>query len=291
MSPAELRLGTRGSQLARAQSGMVARALTRATGLPVRLVIITTRGDRITDRPLAEVGGKGLFTAELESALRAREIDLAVHSLKDLPTDDPEGLTIAAIPERADPRDVIVGAALETLLPGAVVGTGSLRRGCQIRAIRPDVVVQGIRGNVDTRLRKLEQGPYDAVVLAAAGLARLGIARSDAFPLSPDQMVPAVGQGALAVQAATDRPDILALLSRIEDGPTRRRVTAERTFLAAFGGGCNVAAGCYARIEEGGLLHVRAVAQLADGAPLRRAAARGREPAALGAQIAAVLKG
>lgn len=290
MPPAELRLGTRGSQLARAQSTMVARALTRATGLPVRLVIITTRGDRITDRPLAEIGGKGLFTAELEAALRSHEIDLAVHSLKDLPTDDPDGLLLAAIPERADPRDVIVGAALETLPPKAVVGTGSLRRGCQIQAARPDLVVQGIRGNVDTRLRKLEEGPYDAVVLAAAGLARLGIVRSDAFPLSPEQMVPAVGQGALAIQAASDRPDILSLLSRIDDGPTRRRVLAERTFLSVFGGGCNVAAGCYARIEDGGLLHVRAVAQRADGAPLRRAAARGRDPEALGRQLAETLR-
>jgi hydroxymethylbilane synthase len=286
----ELRLGTRGSQLARAQSGLVARAVTRATGVSVRLVIIKTRGDRIIDRPLAEIGGKGLFTAELEAALRAHEIDFAVHSLKDLPTDDPAGLVLAAIPEREDPRDVLVGGALDALPRGAVVGTGSLRRGCQLRALRPDLEIRGIRGNVDTRLRKRDDGDYDAVVLAAAGLARLGIRRGDAYALAPDQMVPAVGQGALAIQAAADRPDVLALLAHINHPETRRRIDAERAFLAAFGGGCNVAAGCYARIEGGETLHVRAMAQLEDDGPIVRAAARGDDPFALGAELARVLR-
>jgi len=290
MPPAELRLGTRGSQLAVAQSSLVARAVTRATGIPVRLVIISTRGDRITDRPLAAIGGKGLFTAELEAALRAREIDFAIHSLKDLPTDDPDGLVLAAIPERADPRDVIVGAALDALPQGAVVGTGSLRRGSQLKAVRPDLEIRGIRGNVDTRLRKRDEGGYDAVVLAAAGLERLDIRRADAFPLDPTVMCPAVGQGALAVQAAGDRADILALLDRVNHAPTRRRIDAERTFLAAFGGGCNVAAGCYARIEASGLLHVRAFAQHEDGGPLHRAEARGEDAITLGQQLAAAVR-
>ena len=273
-----------------AQSSLVARALTRATGRPVRLQIISTRGDRITDRPLAAIGGKGLFTAELEAALRAGEIDLAVHSLKDLPTEDPAGLTVAAIPERADPRDVLVGAALEALPPGAMVGTGSLRRRCQLLAARPDLEVRGIRGNVDTRLRKRDEGEYDAVVLAAAGLDRLGIRRPDAHRLSPDRMVPAAGQGALAVQAATHRPEMLALLARVDHAPTRARVQAERAFLATYGGGCHVAAACYARFEASGVLHVRAISQAEEGAPVRRVEARGQDPVSLGRQVAEALR-
>lgn len=291
MPPSTLRLGTRGSQLAVAQSSLVARAVTRATGIPVELVIISTRGDRIVDRPLAAIGGKGLFTAELEAALRSGEISFAVHSLKDLPTDDPDGLTLAAIPERADPRDVLVGSPLEALPRGAVVGTGSLRRAAQIRDIRPDLEIRGIRGNVETRLQKGDGEDYDAVVLAAAGLDRLSIKRPDAYPFSPDQMIPAVGQGALAVQAAVDQPEILALLDQINHPPTRRRIDAERTFLAAFGGGCNVAAGCYARIEASGLLHVRAFAQHEDGGPLHRAEARGDDPIALGKMLAETVRG
>ena len=284
-------LGTRGSQLAVAQSSLVARAITRATGRPVRLEIISTRGDQITDRPLAAIGGKGLFTAELEAALRAGEIDFAVHSLKDLPTEDPEGLVVAAIPARADPRDVVVGAPLGSLPPGAVVGTGSLRRRCQLLALRPDLTIQGIRGNVDTRLRKLDEGDYDAVILAAAGLERLGIQRTDLHPLSPEQVVPAAGQGALAIQASAARPDILALLASVEDAETRARVDAERAFLAAFGGGCHVAAACYARFEGAGVLHVRAVAQPEEDGPIRRAEARGTEPVSLGRQLAAAVRG
>ncbi|MEL6344422.1 MAG: hydroxymethylbilane synthase [Myxococcota bacterium] len=284
-----LRLGTRGSNLARAQSSQVARALHRATGRPVELKIISTRGDRDRTRPLAALGGKGLFTAELEAELREGTIELAVHSLKDLPTEDPDGLVLAAIPTRADPRDVIVGAPLEALPVGAVVGTGSLRRKMQVLARRPDLAVRGIRGNVETRLRKRDEGDYDAVILAKAGLDRLGITRDDITPFSPGQMVPAVGQGALGVQGSLHRPEILVLLKTIDDPVTRRRVAAERAFLRTFGGGCNVAAACYARVEAGDVLHLRAVVQQDDG-EIKQAEARGVDGPALGRMLAETLR-
>lgn len=197
----KLKLGTRGSLLATTQSGLVAADLTRLTGVEVELVIVKTRGDAVQDRPLAQVGGKGLFTKELEDALLAGEIDFAVHSMKDMPSDMPEGLVIASVPPREDPRDALVGAALADLPPGAVVGTGSVRRALQLRATRPDLEVRGIRGNVDTRIDKQRRGEYAAIVLALAGLTRLGRAGDATAVLSVDEMVPAVGQGALAVQA------------------------------------------------------------------------------------------
>lgn len=284
MSRDRLILGTRGSKLALAQSGQVAHDITRLTGVPVELEVISTRGDRILDRPLAAIGGKGLFTAELESALRSGEIHLAVHSLKDLPTEDPDGLMLGAIPQRADPRDAFVGPHLSLLPHGAVVGTGSLRRGCQIKALRPDVVIKGIRGNVDTRLAKLDRGEYDAIILAMAGLSRLSIARSDVHPLELRQMIPAPGQGALGVQCSAENAWVQGLLRSIDHPDTRRRVCAERAFLAQLGGGCNVAAGCYARLE-GGKLHVYAMAQL-DERPLVRAEAFGDDAVTIGEQLA-----
>lgn len=287
MSKDRLILGTRGSQLALAQSGQVARDITRLTGVPVELEVISTRGDRIIDRPLAAIGGKGLFTAELEAALRSGEIHLAVHSLKDLPTEDPDGLMLGAIPERADPRDALVGPPIGLLPPGAVVGTGSLRRGCQITALRPDVEVRGIRGNVDTRLAKFDRGDYDAIILAMAGLSRLSIARPDVHPLGLREMIPAPGQGALGVQCSASNAWVQSLLAAIDHPETRRRVAAERAFLETLGGGCNIAAGCYARTEAG-QLHVFAMAQLGDR-PLQRAEARGDEPIALGQQLADIL--
>lgn len=287
--PHELRLGTRGSRLARAQSTMVAQAITAKTGVPVRLVIISTKGDRIVDRPLAAIGGKGLFTAELEAALHSHDIDLAVHSLKDLPTEDPDGLVIAATPTRADPRDVLVGSPLLDLPDGARVGTGSLRRACQLKALHPGVEVVGIRGNVDTRLRKKDDGEVDAVVLAAAGLARLGLVRPDAHPFSAAAFIPAVGQGVLGVQAAADRPDVLQRLRTIHDPQTWRCVLVERTFLAAFGGGCNVAAGCYADVLPDGRLRGMAMAQHQEGAALQRVQLDGTDPKALGQALAEAL--
>ena len=240
-----LRLGTRGSLLARTQSQQVADALTAATGVPVELVIITTRGDRIVDRPLQQVGGKGLFTKEIEEALLAGDVDLAVHSMKDMPTEGPRGLVIASVPERVDPRDALIGAPLADLGPGAVVGTGSVRRALQLRALRPDLEIRGIRGNVDTRIAKQRAGDYDAIVLAMAGLARLG--RTDVVDeaLGSEAMVPAVGQGALAVQARRGDTAVLSVLEAIHHEPTAVCVAAERSFLEAVSGGCSAPAACH----------------------------------------------
>jgi hydroxymethylbilane synthase len=241
-----LKLGTRGSKLALTQSGHVAEAVTAATGRPVELVVISTRGDRVTDRPLQEVGGKGLFTLELEEAMRAGDIHFAVHSLKDMPTEDAEGLTIACIPPRVDPRDGLVGSTLDALKPGAVVGTGSIRRHLQLKARRPDLDIRGIRGNVDTRIQKMRDGQYDAIVLAMAGLTRLGIEDVADEPLSVDTMIPAVGQGALAVQCRRDDDEVLAVLDQIHDRRSAACVEAERSFLIGISGGCSVPAAAHA---------------------------------------------
>lgn len=285
----ELILGTRGSQLALAQSKQVAGWLQEAHGIPVRLEVIATRGDRVQDKPLPEVGGKGLFTAELEEALRSGSIHLAVHSLKDLPTEDAEGLVVAAIPPREDPRDVLVGATLKGLAAGAVVGTGSARRRAQILDARPDVTVQGIRGNVDTRLRKLDDEPYDAIVLAAAGLARLGL-DVERTPLNIDECVPAPGQGALGIQTAAEGP-ARALIGALDDEETRLCVEAERAFLAQLEGGCSVPAGAYARLD-GDKMWLR-VMWADDAGAVHRAAARGHwdEGVEMGAGLAEVLLG
>jgi hydroxymethylbilane synthase len=245
-----LRLGTRGSQLATTQSGLVARALTEATGRPVELVIIRTRGDNVTDRPLQDVGGKGLFTKEIEDALLAGEVDFAVHSMKDMPTENPEGLVIAAVPERADPRDVLVGSTLSALPSGAVVGTGSVRRSLQLRSLRPDLEVRGIRGNVDTRIEKQRRGEYAAVMLALAGLTRLGRAGDATEALDVQQMIPAVGQGALAIQCRRDDREVLALLESIHHRETGICVAAERAFLQEVSGGCSAPAACHARFVD-----------------------------------------
>jgi len=283
-----LRLGTRASQLALAQSGQVAEAITRATGVGVELIHISTRGDRIQNKPLPEIGGKGLFTAELESALRTGAIDLAVHSLKDLPTDDPDGLTLGAIPARVDPRDALVGATLADLPQGAVVATGSLRRRIQLLDIRPDLTIVDIRGNVDTRLRKRDEGLCVATVLAMAGLRRLGIERADISPIGKDQMIPAVGQGALGIQCRLGDERVLALLQPIDDGDTRRCVLAERAFLAAVGGGCNVPAACHA-VLDGADIVASACLEQGQG-QLRRVHARGQDPVALGRGLAAAVQ-
>ncbi|MBL8614717.1 MAG: hydroxymethylbilane synthase [Deltaproteobacteria bacterium] len=283
-----LKLGTRGSLLARAQSQMVADQLSAATGWPVELVILTTRGDLDQQRPLAALGGKGLFTFELEEGLRDGSLDLAVHSLKDLPTEDADGLTLGAIPEREDPRDVIVGAPLSALPVGAHLGTGSLRRRVQALALRPDLRVGDIRGNVETRLRKRDEGQFDATILAAAGLNRLGIRRADGHPIAVAEMVPAVGQGALAVQCRAGDPVVLALLAQIDHAPTRAAVGVERAFLQRFGGGCNTPAACHAWSADGEL---RALAVAPDpSGGLRRAEGSGLDGQALGRRLAAELR-
>ena len=240
-------IGTRGSALALVQSEHIADAVRKLSNFRVTLRVLSTRGDQIRDRPLPEIGGKGLFTLELEQALLAGEIDFAVHSLKDLPTEDPDGLVLGAIPTRADPRDALVGCRLEHLGTGSVVATGSLRRKSQIGSARPDLKLVDIRGNVPTRLAKRDDGYCDATILAVAGLVRLGIERTDIPPFEVSEMVPAVGQGALGVQCRSDDAQLLSILAGIDDSETRLCVTGERSFLRRYGGGCNVPAGCHIR--------------------------------------------
>jgi hydroxymethylbilane synthase len=263
-----LTIGSRGSQLALWQTRWVAGRLADF-GVETRIEIIKTTGDKITDVALSKVGGKGLFTKELEDALLERRIDVAVHSLKDMPTELPEGLHLAAVPEREDPRDAIVGRKLADLPDGARAGTSSLRRAAQLKALRPDLDVESIRGNLDTRLRKLDEGQYDAIVLAAAGLRRLGWQDRIAELLEPDRMCPAVGQGALAIEARAETGEIAAALGRLGHEPTRLAVTAERALLAGLGGGCQVPIGAHA-VVAGDRLHLRAVVIAPDGSEVVR---------------------
>ena len=262
--------------------------ITQTTGRVVELVIITTRGDRIQDRPLPEIGGKGLFTLELETALRDGDIDFAVHSLKDLPTEDPEGLILGAIPQRVDPRDALVGSTVSGLQSGAVVGSGSLRRRMQLRSLRPDIEVSDIRGNVPTRLAKRDRGDFEATVLAMAGLIRLGIEREDIHPIDIESMVPAVGQGALAIQCRADDPVVGPVLATVDDAVTRACVVGERAFLRAWGGGCNVPAGAHIT-HDAGHYTIRAVVEGEDGT-LCRFMETGRDPVALGEAASEALR-
>ncbi len=271
-------IASRGSQLALWQAHWVRQQLA-ALGHPSRVEIIRTTGDRITDVPLAQVGGKGLFTREIEEALLEGRADLAVHSLKDLPTELPAGLVLAATPEREDPRDAIAGRRLADLPGGAMVGTSSLRRAAQLRAVRPGLRIEPVRGNLDTRLRKLDEGRYHAIVLAAAGLRRLGWEARIAEILPPDIVCPAVGQGALGIETAAGREEPCA---RLDHPPTRAAVTAERALLGALGGGCQVPIGAYATVA-GERLSLRAVVVSPDGSRLVRDRSEG--PAADAARI------
>jgi hydroxymethylbilane synthase len=244
--------GTRGSRLALRQTELVLDAL-RAAHAGVRIDVreIKTEGDR-SAAPLSEIGGLGVFTKAIEDALLAREIDIAVHSLKDLPPRITPRTTIAAVPPRADPRDALVtadGRKLADLPSGARIGTGSERRAVQLRALRPDVEPVQIRGNVDTRIRKVDAGEYDGAVLAMAGLERLGLAARAAQVFEIDEMIPAVGQGALAVQVREDDADALALVRAIDDGATRIAVEAERAFLERLGAGCRLPVGAFAFVK------------------------------------------
>lgn len=235
-----MRLGTRGSPLALAQANAVANRL-RHFGAEVEIVPIRTEGDRLLEAQLAALGGKGLFVKEIEEALLDGAVDGAVHSLKDLPAEVPAGLALAAFLEREDPRDVLVtrtGARFEDLPPGAVIGTSSPRRRAIVLALRPDLIVEPIRGNVDTRLRKLESGGWDGVILAAAGLHRLGLAPAHARPLAPDVFVPAVGQGILAIEVRVDGRS-RSLVERLDHAATRACALAERAYLARLGASCN----------------------------------------------------
>jgi len=255
-------IGSRGSQLALWQANWIAARLAEL-GHETRIEIIKTTGDKITDVPLAKVGTKGLFTKEIEEALLDGRIDLAIHSLKDLPTEVPAGLALAAVPEREDPRDAMVGARLSDLPGGAKVGTSSLRRAAQLRVVRPDLVIESVRGNLDTRVRKLDEGQYRAIVLATAGLTRLGWAHRIAEMLSPDIMCPAVGQGALAVETRAEG-DVRDICAALNHGPTHTAVTAERAVLAALGGGCQVPIGAHA-VVEGSVLLLAGVVIAPDG--------------------------
>jgi len=293
MNAHPLRLGTRGSALALAQARTVTAAIT-AAGHDVELVEITTRGD-ISGEPLATIGGTGVFVSALRDALLEDRIDLAVHSLKDLPTAPAEGLTVAAVPQREDPRDVLCardGLTLAELPLGARVGTGAPRRVAQIRALGLGLHLLPVRGNVDTRLAKIADGTFDAIVLARAGLARLGRLDEATEVLDPLQVLPAPGQGALAVECRAGDDALVEILTALDDPMTRSAVTAERSLLAALEAGCTAPVGAYAEAAEGddGLeLYLRAVAVSPDGAVSIRKSATGPLTAAeqLGRDLAA----
>lgn len=288
--PAAVTLGTRASALARAQTALVVDLLTAAQpGLECSTKVIETSGDRTqaTGEPLPEIGGKGLFTSELERALEAGEIDVAVHSLKDLPTEDAPGLAIAAVCAREDVRDCVVsraGARLAELPPGSVLGTSSLRREAQVRRRWPDLEVRSIRGNVDTRVRKVRDGEYDAALLAAAGVRRLGLQDEVAEWLPVGQFLPAPGQGALAVQCRADDP-VLALVAAIDDPEARATTTAERVFLRELGAGCAAPVGAHAAVGE--LPHVQLDALVAspEGRDVVQVSGEG-EPEEVGRRVA-----
>jgi hydroxymethylbilane synthase len=284
-------VGSRGSDLALWQTRWVINRLQQACpDIEFRIQRITTRGDAVRDQALSQVGGKGLFVKEIENALLAGEIDLAVHSLKDMPTDLPEGLAIGAVTAREDPRDVLVsrlGLGLAELPAGARVGTGSLRRAAQLRACRPDLQIADLRGNVDTRLRKAMTEEYDAVVLAAAGLLRLGYSGRITEYLSPKVMLPAAGQGALCVEIRTDDEATRTLISIVHDPLTDSTVTAERAFLARMGGGCRVPIAAYGIVNDHELW-LRGMVASPDGSQLLRHELRGSwtEPVPLAQALA-----
>ncbi len=275
-----LTIGSRRSQLAQTQSNMVRQQLLAVwPDLTVNIELIDTRGDINRVDPLPEIGGKGLFTLELEEALRDRRIDLAVHSLKDLPVEDSPGLAVVAIPQRAATSDLLVSrhaSRVEDLPPDAVVGTSSLRRAAQLLAARPDLKMKDIRGNVETRLRKLDDPAqaFDAIILAQAGLNRLGISLDYAHPIPADMMLPAPGQGALGVQGRADDPDTNRYLESLDHAATRAAVTAERAFLNGLGGGCSVPVGALAFLDEGRLRLLGVVARV-DGRRVIRVQADG----------------
>jgi hydroxymethylbilane synthase len=286
----KLKIGTRASLLALWQAEHVQRRL-EERGHQVELVRITTTGDKVLDRRLESIGGKGAFLKEIEEAMLAGQVDLAVHSLKDVPTALPRGLTLVAILERADPRDALLansGKALESLAPGSRVGTSSLRRSSQIKSLRPDLHVDDLRGNVDTRIRRLRERHYDAIVLAMAGLERLGRTSEVTQALDPRAFTPAVGQGAIALECREDDGATREVAALLNHEASAQAIAAERALLAALEGGCNVPLGAHAT-REGGALHLRAFVARPDGSALLRAEGRGDDPEGLGRQVAGEL--
>ncbi|MBU0563474.1 hydroxymethylbilane synthase [Stutzerimonas kunmingensis] len=290
----EIRIATRKSALALWQAEYVkARLEASHPGLKVSLVPMVSRGDKLLDAPLAKIGGKGLFVKELETALMENEADIAVHSMKDVPMEFPEGLGLYCICEREDPRDAFVSNHfddLDALPPGSVVGTSSLRRQAQLLARRPDLKIQFLRGNVNTRLAKLDAGEYDAIILAAAGLIRLGFGERIRSSISVDESLPAGGQGAVGIECRTTDSELHALLECLNHAPTAIRVVAERALNKRLNGGCQVPIACYA-VLEGEQLWLRGLVGQPDGTVLLRA--EGRAPAAdaeaLGVQVAEAL--
>lgn len=286
-----LRIATRQSPLALWQADYVRDALTRHwPRLRVEIIGMTTRGDKILDTPLAKVGGKGLFVKELETAMLEGRADIAVHSMKDVPMEFPAGLGLGVICEREDPRDAFVAngfASFEDLPPGARLGTSSLRRQCQLRALRPDLEVVDLRGNVNTRLRKLDEGQYDAIILAAAGLKRLGFAERIRQPLAAELSLPAGGQGAVGIELRSDDTATQDYLAPLQHAETSRCVLAERAMNGRLQGGCQVPIAGYC-IEEGGQLWLRGLVGSPDGKALFRAEQRGapQDAEALGVAVA-----
>lgn len=285
--PERMMIGTRGSKLAMVQAEFIAAELRRHhPGLDVELRIISTKGDRVLDVALSAVGDKGLFVKEIEVALLDGEVDLAVHSGKDLPSVNPDGLVLAAFPTRVDPRDVLIfpqkgseapsisttqDALLDCLPHGATIGTSSLRRACQLRALRPDLSLVDVRGNVDTRLSKLDSGQFDALVLAAAGLKRLGLEERASVLLPTDVLLPAVAQGALIIEARADDAATLERLAVLNDSQSRAAVLAERAFLHRLEGGCQVPIAAHATINESGHeIHLRGLVGSLDGTRVLR---------------------
>jgi hydroxymethylbilane synthase len=282
-----IRIGSRGSALARWQAEHVQARLVRL-GHPCRIQVITTTGDRVQDRRLESVGGKGAFLKEIEEAMLAGEVDLAVHSLKDVPTALPDGLRLCAILQRADPRDALLsagGAGLAGLPDGSRIGTSSLRRQCQLRALRPELEVVDLRGNVDTRIARMRDGRCDAIVLAMAGLDRLGRGDEVTEILDPGTFIPAPGQGAIALECRVADTAVAEAVAPLDHAATAREVAAERALLQALGGGCNVPLGAHAT-TQGAELRLVAFVGRSDGSSLVRGERRGADPGALGRGLA-----
>jgi hydroxymethylbilane synthase len=287
---AKLRIGSRGSQLALWQANHVA-ALLREQGHTVEIEVIKTTGDKITSVALAKVGTKGMFTKEIEEALHDHRVDLAVHSLKDVPTELEHEFELAAIMKREDPRDAFISvkfSSLDELPQGAKVGTSSLRRQCQLKSVRPDLEIFPLRGNVDTRIRKLESGEYDAIILAAAGVRRLGLETHVRSRISADVMCPAVGQGALAIEIRRGDQQTKTLLAFLNDADTHAAIDCERALLGSLGGGCQVPIGAYAE-KRGGRLYLRAMVGRPDGSQILREQADGTDGVKLGRETAQTL--
>jgi len=288
-----LRIGTRGSLLAKWQAEFVRKQLFAATGVEAEIVIIKTSGDRMQQAPLTQIGGKGIFIKELEDALLEESVDLAVHSVKDIPTDTPSRLCFPAVCRRDDVRDCLIspkGMTLANLREGARVGTSSLRRHAQLKHIRPDLDVRDLRGNVDTRLRKVESGEYDAILLAKAGLDRLGWSQRITEILAPEVCMPAVGQGAIAVEARLNDAEAADALVKLDDSETRTAIICERALLAALQGGCQVPLGAWARVERGELVLEACVCSV-DGMQYvkQRATASPDQAVQLGQRMASLL--